>query len=69
MIDAIGPDHAEAVTIMLLAIADRLAPARRDELVAMIAEATQDATLLAELDNLRAQLGALWTVGQPTINA
>jgi len=62
VIEAVGAEQAEAVTMLLLAIADRLAPARRDELVTLIAEASHDDPLAAELGNLRAQLGALWIV-------
>ncbi len=58
----VGAERAEAVTLLLLAIADRLAPARRDELVAVVADAEQHEALAAELSSVRAQLGALWTI-------
>ena len=51
-----GPDRAEAVTLLLIAIADRLSSARRDEL------ALPDDALPAELASIRAQLGALWAI-------
>ncbi len=60
---AIGDEHAEAVTILLLAIASRLPPARRDEIVALIAEAERDESLAGELASLRAQIEALWAMG------
>jgi glutathione gamma-glutamylcysteinyltransferase len=58
---AVGGERAEAVTLLLLAISERLAPARRDELAAQLADATTDA-LAAEIANLREQLAALWTI-------
>ena len=59
---AVGAEHAEAVTLLLVAIADRLAPARRGELTAVADEAEHDERLAAELANLRAQLAALWSI-------
>ena len=59
---AVGSDRSVATTLLLIAIADRLTPARRDELAAVVAEAEHDLPLAAELANLRAQLGALWTI-------
>ncbi len=55
---AVGPERAEAVTLLLIAVADRLAPARQDELVG----ADRDDALAAEIASLRDQLGALWTI-------
>lgn len=55
---AVGAEHAEAVTLLLLAIADRLAPARREELAA----AEPQEALAAEVASLREQLGALWAI-------
>jgi len=49
----IGPEHAEAVTILLFAIADRLKASQRDEL------GTLNGPVTEEVDNLRAQLAAL----------
>jgi hypothetical protein len=57
----VGSAHAEGVTLLLIAIADRLAPARRDELAAVTAEADNDAALATELATLRMQLSALWS--------
>ena len=62
----VGADRAEAATLLLLAVADRLAPMRRDELVAVLAEAERDDALGAELASLREQLGALWTITSST---
>jgi glutathione gamma-glutamylcysteinyltransferase len=59
---AVGPEHAEGVTLLLIAIADRLAPARRSELTTLVDEAECDERLAAELANLRAQLSALWSI-------
>ena len=59
---AVGPDRAEAVMLLLLAIAGHLPPARRDEIVALVAEAEHDEPLAGELASLRAQLAALWTI-------
>lgn len=61
----VGGEHAEGVTLLLVAIADRLAPDRRDELAAVAS--TADASLAPELANLRAQLAALWSItsGEP----
>ena len=55
----VGAERAEAVTLLLIAIADRLSPARRDELRI---EPAHDDALAAELASLRAQLGALSTI-------
>jgi glutathione gamma-glutamylcysteinyltransferase len=59
---AVGAERAEAVTLLLIAVADRLAPARREELTAVLAEAEHDQALAAEIASLRDQLGALWTI-------
>jgi glutathione gamma-glutamylcysteinyltransferase len=59
---AVGDERAEAVTLLLIAISERLAPASRDELAALIAQATTDDPLAAEIANLRDQLAALWTI-------
>ena len=60
-----GRDRAEATTLLLIAIAELLAPERREELAEVIAEAEHDEPLAAELANLRAQLGALRTIAAP----
>lgn len=59
---AVGGERAESVTLLLVAISSRLAPARRDELAALLAGATTDDLLAAEIANLRDQLAALWTI-------
>ena len=46
----------------MIAISERLAPARRDELAALLAHATMDEPLAAEGANVREQLAALWTI-------
>ncbi|HEY0481264.1 MAG TPA: phytochelatin synthase family protein [Kofleriaceae bacterium] len=59
---AVGAERAEAVTLLLIAIADRLLPARREELTAIPAGAEHDEALASEIASLRDQLGALWTI-------
>jgi hypothetical protein len=56
----VGPEHAEAVTILLFAIADRLKPNQRDEL------GTLNGPITEEVDNLRAQLAALLCIQDTT---
>lgn len=58
----VGAERAEAVTLLLIAVADRLAPARREQLAAVLAEAEHDEALVAEIASLRDQLGALWAI-------
>ncbi len=57
---AVGPDHAEVVTLLLLASVDLLAPERRAHLTALTGTLAKDSPLTAELNNVRAQLAALW---------
>ena len=59
---AVGAERAESVTLLLMAISERLAPARRDEVAALLAGVTSDDLLAAEIANLRDQLAALWTI-------
>ena len=59
---AVGVERAEAVTLLLIAIADRLAPARHDELLAPPIDASTEGPLTTEIANLRDQLAALWTI-------
>ncbi|MEO8705198.1 MAG: hypothetical protein ABI867_34450, partial [Kofleriaceae bacterium] len=59
---AVGAEHAEGVTLLLIAVAERLVPAFRDELSAVVDEAEHDERLVAELATLRAQLSALWSI-------
>jgi glutathione gamma-glutamylcysteinyltransferase len=56
VVDAVGKERAEAVTILLLAVADRLTTAQR----ASIGGIDEGAPMAAELCSLRAQLAALW---------
>ena len=58
----VGAERAEAVTLLLIAIAERLAPARRDELATLLAHAERDGPLAAEIASVRDQLAALWTI-------
>jgi glutathione gamma-glutamylcysteinyltransferase len=58
--DAVGADRAEGATVLLLAIGDRLTPAQRAMLGAPANLLDGDAALAAELNNVRAQLSALW---------
>ena len=62
MLAAVGPDRAEAVTILLLLLSDQLAAAHRSDLARFASEARADQKLEAELANLRAQLAALQDV-------
>ena len=57
---AVGPDHAEVVTLLLLASVDLLVPERRTQLTALTGRLAEDSPLTAELSNVRAQLAALW---------
>lgn len=59
---AVGAEPAEGVTLLLIAISDRLSPARRGELTALLAEAGTEQPLEDEIANLRDQLAALWTI-------
>jgi glutathione gamma-glutamylcysteinyltransferase len=59
--DAIGTEHAEAVTLLLLAIEDILTPDQRAALGRLANTHTTHAALVGELSNVRAQLAALWT--------
>lgn len=56
---AVGPEQAEAATLLLLSAGDSLPPPLRAELEAAARGTT--AELVAEIGNVRAQLGALWT--------
>jgi len=55
--------EVESVIILILAIADRLAPATRSAIEApLLAEVERHPTLIGELGNLRAQIAALWSI-------
>jgi glutathione gamma-glutamylcysteinyltransferase len=58
--DVVGAERAEAVTIMLLAVADRLTAAQRSMLGAAESALFEDGPIAAELNHVRAQLAALW---------
>ena len=55
-------ERAEAVTVLLLAIADVLSPTQRGQLGTLTP--ADDSTLADELINLRAQLFALSALGR-----
>jgi glutathione gamma-glutamylcysteinyltransferase len=59
---AVGAERAEVVTILLLAMSDRLTAAQRHELDGSGTRSAidEDTPLGAELSNLRAQLTAVW---------
>jgi glutathione gamma-glutamylcysteinyltransferase len=57
IVEAVGSERAEAVTLLLLATADALTPAQRDRLGTSLA--ADDGALADELSNLRVQLAAL----------
>jgi glutathione gamma-glutamylcysteinyltransferase len=65
--EAIGTEHAEAVTLLLLAIEDILTPHQRAALGRLASTETRHAALLGELSNVRAQLAALWTHARPHV--
>ncbi|HYQ44720.1 MAG TPA: phytochelatin synthase family protein [Polyangiaceae bacterium] len=60
VVEAIGTDRAEAVTLLLLAIDDVLTPAQRAALNQLTRAETDHAALAGEVSNIRAQLTALW---------
>lgn len=57
---AVGPEHAELVTMLLLASVDLLASEQRARLTSLAGTIGEDTPLAAELSNLCAQLTALW---------
>ena len=65
VVDAVGEAQSEAVTLLLLAIVDRLSPERRTALHGSWGLHSDDPALAAELTNLRAQLAALATMETP----
>jgi glutathione gamma-glutamylcysteinyltransferase len=60
IVDAVGADRAEAVAILLLAIADRLTAAQQALIGATDPALGENAPVVAELSTVRAQLSALW---------
>ena len=61
---AVGAEHAEVVSMLLLATVDRLMPAQRSMLTELTGTPPDDSPLAAELTNLRAQLAALWDLAR-----
>jgi glutathione gamma-glutamylcysteinyltransferase len=59
IVDVVGPERGEAVTLLLLALADLLSPEQRALVGAVMGAGCDDPALVAELANLRAQLTAL----------
>jgi glutathione gamma-glutamylcysteinyltransferase len=59
VVQAIGAERAEAVTLLLFAMADLATPARKSALYASLGRGRDAPTLDAELANIRAQLAAL----------
>jgi len=59
IVDTVGPERAEAVTLLLLALAELLSPLPRSMLGAVMKISSSNAALAAELTNVRAQLAAL----------
>ena len=59
VVEAVGSERAEAVTLLLFAMADLITPARQAALSASLGRAIDAPTLDPELANLRAQLAAL----------
>lgn len=59
---AVGAEQAEGVTLLMIAVAERLGPTLRGELAASVDAAVHDERLAPELANLRAQLAALWSI-------
>jgi glutathione gamma-glutamylcysteinyltransferase len=60
VVDAVGAERAEAVTVLLLTIVDRLTPAQRVALGPLYGALDDGSPTAAEVSNLRAQLAALW---------
>ena len=57
VLEAVGSNQAESVTLLLLAIAELLTPAQRAGL--LVLSSSDNRELAAELSNVRAQLGAV----------
>jgi len=63
--EAVGEEHAEAVTLLLLAATPLFTPAQRGRLDALASAVASDGSLGAELSNVQSQLMALWAHAQP----
>lgn len=55
-----GAERAELVTLLLLASETLVDAERREHVVALVGDVDEDSPLAAELQNVRAQLSALW---------
>jgi glutathione gamma-glutamylcysteinyltransferase len=60
VVEAIGAERAEAVTLLILAVDDILTPSQRVVLRQLARTEPEHAALAGELSNVRAQLAALW---------
>lgn len=58
----VGEERAEVVSLLLLAMAERVSPAQRVELEALGGKVAADSALAAELTNLGAQLAAVLSI-------
>ena len=65
VVSSVGEERAEVVTLLLLAMTDRVSPAQRTELVALTGALAADSPLAAELSNLGAQLAAVLSIIVP----
>jgi len=61
VVDAVGWERAEMVTILLLAIGDLLLPMQRNVLGGLAIDENDNAAIACEVNNVRAQLAAMWT--------
>ena len=62
---AVGAERAEVVTLLLLAMSDRLSPSQRAELLSLTEPLAAEGPLAAELSNLGAQLAAVLSIIVP----
>jgi len=61
IVEAVGAERAEAVTLLMLAVDDILTPPQRAALNELTHCSATHFALTGELSNVRAQLAALWT--------
>jgi glutathione gamma-glutamylcysteinyltransferase len=59
VVDVVGKDHAEKVTILLLAVSDLLSPMQR-KFTSELTIDPNDVAFAWEVNNVRAQLAAMW---------
>jgi hypothetical protein len=64
IVEAVGAERAEAVTLLLFAMTELVTPVRQSALSASLGRAVDAPTLDAELASLRAQLTALLANGR-----